>query len=38
MQARHLGLVMDGLRADGAIVLPGSPISADDITAGLTGG
>jgi AcrR family transcriptional regulator len=38
MQARHLGLVMDGLRADGATVLPGSPISADDITAGLTGG
>jgi AcrR family transcriptional regulator len=37
MQARHLGLVLDGLRADGATTLPGSPISADDITARLTG-
>jgi AcrR family transcriptional regulator len=37
MQARHLGLVLDGLRADGATALPGAPISADDITARLTG-
>jgi AcrR family transcriptional regulator len=36
MQARHLGLVLDGLRADGATALPGSPISADDITVRLT--
>lgn len=38
MQARHLGLVLDGLSATGASVLPGAPISADDITNRLTGG
>jgi AcrR family transcriptional regulator len=37
MQARHLGLVLDGLHADGATALPGVPITADDITARLTG-
>jgi AcrR family transcriptional regulator len=36
MQARHLGLVLDGLRADGATALPDSPITADEIDAGLS--
>jgi hypothetical protein len=38
MQARHLGLVLDGLRAAGATALPGAAISADEITARLTDG
>lgn len=37
MQARHLGLVLDGLRAAGAAALPGAPITADEITARLGG-
>lgn len=37
MQARHLGLVLDGLRAAGATDLPGAPVAADDITDRLTG-
>lgn len=37
MQARHLGLVLDGLRADGATALHGAPITADEITARLGG-
>jgi AcrR family transcriptional regulator len=36
-QARHLGLVLDGLRAAAATALPGTPISPDEITARLTG-
>jgi AcrR family transcriptional regulator len=38
MQARHLGLVLDGLRATGASALPGAPVSAGDITARLGAG
>jgi hypothetical protein len=38
MQARHLGLVLDGLRAQAASPLPGAPVSADDITARLAAG
>jgi AcrR family transcriptional regulator len=38
MQARHLGMVLDGLHADGATALPGSPIHADDVDAGLAEG
>jgi AcrR family transcriptional regulator len=35
MQARHLGLVLDGLRGEGATALHGAPITADEITARL---
>jgi AcrR family transcriptional regulator len=38
MQARHLGLVLDGLHTAGATALPGAAISADEITARLTDG
>lgn len=38
MQARHLGLVLDGLQANAASTLPGAPVSADDITARLAAG
>jgi AcrR family transcriptional regulator len=36
-QARHLGLVLDGLHAAGATTLPAAPVGADDITSRLTG-